>query len=397
MDASDEPGSGAGSSRKVGKPVAGSSIKVGKPAAVSPRKAVKPAAVSPRKVVITEKKDSSESDFSDETDDSKTDTSDDSDDPDAGYTLNMIRKLREGAVVSDAEETVDVEDRMKKILQRLKEEYKFNMPDYNISKDKKFKKIVDPNDLAKRLYDDLCKAPVDEDLKSIEMEFYGNGESLTRSILLRSCYFDMFEIILDSLMIPTGKHWHLILGSPGIGKSWFHVFCLHVFIKAEIPVFIQRKGNSALFFKGDVYECKKLKKNILLTRSNIWWLYDRNEDPHEIMSPNSICVLVSSPKRESYKEYAKLCRFGRMYMPQWNYQELKRANRLCTPATSRLTKADLKKRFKLCGGIARHIFDDYDDYVDEYVQDVDDISIEQFRTSQLKNIDKRGTNLPNFY
>ena len=347
---------------------------------------------SSRNAVSTGKKHFSATDSSDENDSfddfdsfDDSDTSDDPDDPDIGYEAKMMDKFFESAVVSDAEAPVDVKSRMETILQRLREEYKFNMSEYNIKREKKvFKKISDPNSKSKRLFDTLCKAPADEDLKSIDTEFYGEG--LTRSVLLRSCYFDMFELILDSLKIPSGNNWYLILGSTGIGKSWFHVFCLHVLIKAEIPVFIQRMENSALFFKGEVYECSDVKDNILLTQSNIWWLYDCKVDPHEIMSPDSICVMVSPPKRESYKEYAKLCHFGRMYMPQWKYQELKRANRLWTPATSRLARAVLKKRFKLCGGIPRHIFDKYKNYKKQLWQDVGAIRIEQLDSQQFKDL-----------
>ena len=276
------------------------------------------------------------------------------------------------------------------IIERVKTDYKFNMPDYKVD-EKFFQKVEDPVAVQRLLFDSLCKAKVvGEALDNIELSFYEKQEY--RPILLRSCYFDLFELILDSLRIPQDNHRHLILGSPGIGKSWFHVFCLFVLMKAEIPVYIQRKGYSALFFKGEAYEaydCNNLVRNNLLSRSNIWHLYDRTEPPKGLSSEN-ITVMVSSPGRETYKDYVKCCHFGRMYMPLWNYKELELINRLRTPSTSRLSEERLRERFQLCGGIARHIFDDYKDYKKEYARAVSDYSISELHPNPLRDDDERG-------
>ena len=279
-----------------------------------------------------------------------------------GLTTELMKEWRANAVVADA--PFNRKKKLEGIIKRVKKEYAFNMPEYKID-EKFFQKVEDPIAVQRLLFNSLCNAKVvGEALKDIEMSFYEKDGY--RSILLRSCYFDLFELILDSLRIPHDNHRHLILGSPGIGKSWFHIFCLYVLIKANVPVFIQRNEYSALFFKGEAYSCATLKENVLLTSTNVWHLYDRDEAPTGIGTGN-IAVVVSVPNKVTYKQYAKKCHFGRMFMPLWSSAEVMKANLLRLPKSLILTEDTLNKRYKLCGGIARHIFDDFEDYLTQCV------------------------------
>ena len=301
-----------------------------------------------------------------------------------GLTEILLDDFEASAVISDT--TFDPKERLEAIIKRVKNEYTFNMPNYKIDK-KFFEKVKNREEDARLLFDSLRNAQVVGDaFENIEMSFYGKAGY--RAILLRSCYFDLFELILDSLQIPHDNYWHLILGSPGIGKSWFHVFCLYVLIQADVPVYIQRQGYSTLFFKDEAYRClvKDLEGN-MLRRSNIWHLYDRKEPPLG-MPPKNICVVVSSPRVTSYEDYKKLCHFGILFMPLWSFAEVSKANLLRFPKSLILSQATLKERFRICGGIARHIFDDFRIYKKEYKPAVKNISRSDFIIINQKQIDK---------
>ena len=298
----------------------------------------------------------------------------------------LLKAFHESAVVPDEEVPADVDGRLSKVIQRVHEEYHFNLPDYKIDEDDSFKKVECA--FEKEFYDSLCNAKVEGGaLKSIDMHYYGIARC--KPVLLRSCYFDMFELILDSLKIPSKSHWHLILGSPGIGKSWFHVFCLYVLVKANAPFFLQRMGHSELLFNGQTYRCKRLD-NALFTKSNIWLLYDGIQAPTEI-SPTNISVMVSSLRQKTYKEYAKMCRFGVMYMPLWNYTELTRLNLLSLPM-NKMSEEGLKKCYRICGGVARHIFDHFTVHKAECVPVISGISIGDLDLTEMEDIESRSHN-----
>ena len=258
----------------------------------------------------------------------------------------LVDALYDGAVVSKEEVPLDPQGRLARIIERIKKEYQFNKPDLKIDK-KIFEKIKDPTSHEKLLFDSLCNAKVkDGALENIEMSLYGaNGY---RSVFLRSCHFDIFELLLDTLNLEYNRNNNrLILGSPGIGMSWFHVLCLYVLIKANAPVCLQRNDHIILFYKGEVYS-SQIDRMCRMKSSNMWFLYDRNEDPIEI-PPGNICIFVSSIlNRKAYKEYAKECSY-KMDMPLWTYTELLHANRV-RRADRRLSEQNLLQNYLLCGG-----------------------------------------------
>ena len=339
-------------------------------------------------------------DSTENTDSTEIDSTENTDESEIDCTEVLMDNFMDSADVPDEEVPVDVEGRLSSLIERVKKEYCFNMPDFFHMSECFEKLYPHRKSRAWLLYESLCNAKVQGGaLKEIDMSFY--GERQHRNVFLRSCYFDMFELILDSLKIPSGNYWHLILGSPGIGKSWFHVFCLYVLIKANVPVFIQREENSALYYNGELYRCKDLIGNSLFTKSNIWRLYDRSEAPTGIW-PENISVMVSSPNSKTYDNYAKLCRFGVMYMPLWNYTELKLSNLLRTPPKSILSERRLKERFELCGGIARHIFDDFRVYSQECERVISGFYNREPHPCLLKDVDKVrstifGLSVPNNY
>ena len=280
----------------------------------------------------------------------------------------MMKAIRHGAVVSKEDVPVDPQGRLSRIIQRVKDEYRFDQPDFHVD-ESKFEKVTDPKAYEKLLYDSLCNAKlVDGALENIEMTLYGADGY--QSVFLRSCYFDLFELILDTSIYD---HYRLILGSPGIGKSWFHLFCLYVLIKANAPVCLQRNEHFALIYEGEVYLAKTKLKRWHFRSSNIWFLYDRIEEPGAV-SPKNISILVSSIlNRKAYKEWTKTC-CSLMYMPLWNYPELVHANRV-RPIDRRLSEKHISDAYLLCGGVVQNIFDNFAEHRMDYRLLLDNISM----------------------
>ena len=106
---------------------------------------------------------------------------------------DLMDEYQRGAVVSNAEMAFNPEDRLEQIIERVKKEYTFNMPNKTIDK-KFFKKIEDSTAKARRLYDSLCNAPVGEALHNIDMAFYGVSKRMPRS----SVYLDLATLICSN-------------------------------------------------------------------------------------------------------------------------------------------------------------------------------------------------------
>ena len=273
--------------------------------------------------------------------------------------LNTAKNLKEKMDLLEKSAEIDSgfspltsQGRLSKVIQRLKEEYKFSKPDYKIDSTKFEKLSLDAKERV--LYDNLCNAVIEDGaIRGVDMTFCGNDG--WTPIILRRCYFDLFEVILNSLHIPAGNHWSLILGSSGIGKSWFLVFCLYVLIKADVPVFFKLQDYSALVYKGEVYI--PLANSELFDSSNMWFLYDRDEPPRDISTTN-VCVMVTKVKRAVYKKYKKTSSFPPLFMPTWDFDELELKNSFL-PVGKRLTEDQLEEHETHCGGIPRNVFTCY--------------------------------------
>ena len=294
----------------------------------------------------------------------------------------MMETFIDRAPVSNEEVPLDPQGRLARVKQRVKDEYRFNQSDFHID-ESSFERVTDPNANEKLLYESLCNSKlVDGTLENIDMTLYGADGY--QSVFLRSCYFDFFELILDSLVMTHSNEYRLILGSPGIGKSWFHVFCLYVLIKANAPVCLQRNEHFVLFYEGEVYLAKGKLKDWVFGDSNIWFLYDRNEAPIGISHENIKIFVSSILNRRAYKE----CSYHsslKLFMPLWNYKELMHANRVRS-VERRLTEKHLLEAYLLCGGVAQNIFDNFVDYRMNYHLLLDNIPMSDLKHGKLKEL-----------
>lgn len=297
--------------------------------------------------------------------------------------------LMDSAVITDEELPSHANNRMTRLIQRVKDEYHFSMiqPDFDVTSE--FDLVNDPFGAARRLIDSLLTATIKNDeciLNGAVLDIYEGSE--TQPFLLRTAYFDIFELVLNGLQIPLRNYHNLVLGSPGIGKSFFHPFCLYVLIRANAPVFFQKDDYSGLFYEGKLYKCKvPLAESTLLSGSNTWVLYDRKEPPNTISRKN-VSIMVSSPKKERYWEYLKNSGCpGPFYMPLWSFAELKHINPSLPADLFVATDEELKKRYEFCGGVPRYIFVNFSSYKDNYPQALDSVKVHHLFIKEMMDID----------
>ena len=310
----------------------------------------------------------------------------------------LKKALIDGAVITDEELPSDAKNRMKRLIERVKKEYTFSKAGFNVSKE--FELVDDPEAEAKLLFDSLSKATLKAKecvLKGAFLDIYDGADN--QPLLLRTAYFDIFELILDGLQIKLPNYHNLVLGSPGIGKSLFHPFCMYVLIKANAPVFFQRRNYSGLFYEGRVYKSKvPLEESTLLSRSNIWVLYDREESPQTI-APKNISIVVSSPKRARYWDYLKNSGCpAPLYMPLWSFAELSHINGHLQDEF-KITTDELKKRFEFCGGVPHSIFINFSFFKKILEQTLRKLSLKDIDANDIENLNEYlfGLKVPKNY
>lgn len=206
-------------------------------------------------------------------------------------------------------------------------------------------------------WNSLHKSKLENGLLKFEM--INPFENNYKSIVARDCYFKLWDIINK----PGAARNVLITGSPGIGKSIFLLFVMCK-CKLEGKSFVYRHFNdvACFLFHGDKVYKSAVPSGVfsILSHPDVWFLAD-SIPPLTRMNRS---LMVSSPHESLCKNFKKAHPCATYYMPIWSYEEC-----LLNYNVSHADKFSMKnfqKRFELCGGIARHIFDDYFEYFSFY-------------------------------
>lgn len=146
----------------------------------------------------------------------------------------------------------------------------------------------------------------------------------------------------------------IITGTPGIGKSLFMIYLLWKLVKAgKRPNTIYYDG------QGGVFHCPEgslpSSNELSFWSADLWCLFDAKAKKEEHLSafPYEYCtfVLSTSPRREMVNDFNKPPPLQIFYMPIWNEAEL------TTIATAFPGVADWMERFRILGGIPRHVLE----------------------------------------
>ena len=165
-------------------------------------------------------------------------------------------------------------------------------------------------------------------------------------LLVRDAYREMYDILLkaqedrkkhldEHRRIPNRKKIILILGQPGIGKTWFLSYVLVRRLLEGKPTLFQAgedfggdrgfgAGNNYLIDKDGVGTMAVPPTILELKNHDIWVLADRTPFgiPRKFASHNWLVVVTTSPREANYHHIVKECSPDMFYFPTWDREEV---------------------------------------------------------------------------
>ncbi len=166
----------------------------------------------------------------------------------------------------------------------------------------------------------------------------------------RSCYLDIFQAIILRMKEHKGV---IVTGNPGIGKTYFLLYCLYRFASDNYVIIYQdistqtiykiSEGSLSLYEHGE-----KLPLNSI-------FLINSGEKPafpdKHIATHVKFTIMASSPKLAHYQNLLNVGGIQFLYMPTWNLEEMKELS-----PTFNVLNEEVERRFEKYDGIPRFCF-----------------------------------------
>ncbi|CAG8532944.1 4828_t:CDS:2 [Rhizophagus irregularis] len=177
------------------------------------------------------------------------------------------------------------------------------------------------------------------------------GDSEYTTIYNRQCYPYFREFIFNDKDFKR----YFITGNPGIGKTYFGRLLLVTLLKKgktvlmdhkDFTLYINPKEKMTFIVNTDEYK-------LFAQDSDTWCIIDERKPQISHDFNVGKLIMVSSPKKELIKDFVKASKCKSMYMPVWEKDEVLDYCELLKIDSITL----VMEKFKLCGGIARLIFD----------------------------------------
>jgi hypothetical protein len=161
-------------------------------------------------------------------------------------------------------------------------------------------------------------------------------------LLVRGAYLEMYDILLEAQedrlkdlqegkAIPNRKKIILILGQPGIGKTWFLTYVLvRRLLEGKPTIFQLAQFDSAnpnpTHYLVDRNGVRQMDSPSLgeLRNPDIWVLADQKPEgvPREAGEHNWLVVVTSSPQEDNYHYIVKQYSPKKFYLPAWEWEEV---------------------------------------------------------------------------
>ena len=173
-----------------------------------------------------------------------------------------------------------------------------------------------------------------------------------KCIYIRSAYEDIYAILQQD------QQCYMIVGNPGIGKSYFAIYVLYHALKASKTVVFHRCSERALYLFKPGQKAKMCIENACiieeLSSSETLYLYDADTRSHALQPTlYSRLIAFSSPSNANTLELSKL-HLNPLHMPIWTMDELLIASEL-DQYQDQITKVEIKNLFEKFGGIPRYV------------------------------------------
>ncbi|RIA84995.1 hypothetical protein C1645_831457 [Glomus cerebriforme] len=152
---------------------------------------------------------------------------------------------------------------------------------------------------------------------------------------------------LSKIIERTGTRHFIIIGNPGIGKTFFGYYLLYKLAQQNKTVIYHKHDMLPILFSNNTsYSGKKIYefKNIL-ANDDVWYIVDGSKP----MNFTAKTILISSPQKNNYKEFAKIGTTFQ-YMSVWSWEETDTCRAVLFPE---LTQDFVRELYDRWGGIPR--------------------------------------------
>ena len=195
-----------------------------------------------------------------------------------------------------------------------------------------------------------CETPIEENhvIQLPANVFILGNPNLGSSIFIRPCYP---ELLATALAIIANTPHLVILGNPGIGKTYFgYVLLLYLARSGVTVVYESGKENARyLFSSNGIFTGTKDDFRSDLSETSTFYIVDASK-PVDVAAKT---ILLSSPRREVWYKFSDdHCTIR--YMPIWSHAEIE----CCRGSLfSHLTTVEVKLLYDKWGGIPRFILE----------------------------------------
>eukprot|EP00523_Entomoneis_sp_CCMP467_P011992 CAMPEP_0168717824 /NCGR_PEP_ID=MMETSP0724-20121128/197_1 /TAXON_ID=265536 /ORGANISM="Amphiprora sp., Strain CCMP467" /LENGTH=520 /DNA_ID=CAMNT_0008764309 /DNA_START=64 /DNA_END=1627 /DNA_ORIENTATION=+ len=188
---------------------------------------------------------------------------------------------------------------------------------------------------------------------------------------VRDCYPEYYDYIKESM--DSGKHYVVVTGTPGIGKSVFYLYFFDQH-RAEHPG--QRIVVASYSDEKELQGCKEwdpakkdqleVKDSLPMYESNTLYLIDGV--PNKVPNASCFAVFFTSPDIKWFIRMNKhLELYREIYMPNWTSKEIFVANETLN---LQITRELLNDRWQYFGGAPRFAFVSDQDSIDRAILNV---------------------------
>ncbi|KAI8894677.1 hypothetical protein BC833DRAFT_543306, partial [Globomyces pollinis-pini] len=221
---------------------------------------------------------------------------------------------------------------------------------------------IEISDLTTQLQTFANVQLVDECLQSSNDIYLPYPQNKFKNIYVRKCYKDIFDFLLKNIEMKS----FAISGTSGIGKSLFFVYILHRLMNDFYTKTLSLKPNRIIYQMNSTYLCYDLHQQIVsvvtdmeagpaVRQQDTFYIIDGQFS--EPLASSCVVLFISSSRSEGYKVFVKQKTAKECFFPVWTLAELQTCQRYCYPE---LSVKMLKERYRICGGVARLVFDDDD-------------------------------------
>ncbi|KAJ3249922.1 hypothetical protein HK103_004236, partial [Boothiomyces macroporosus] len=182
-----------------------------------------------------------------------------------------------------------------------------------------------------------------------ENVFILGNDSIGSSIYIRPCYPELYQTSLSIVQSADIRHL-IILGNPGIGKTYFGYFLLLQLARSGATVVYESVTQEFLylFTPNNVYKGTRFALHDILMDSKTFYIVDGMEP---LVEATAKTILLTSLRKEVWHQFSKgPCTLR--YMPVWSREEIFACRSMLYHTLSEDLVEDLYLKW---GGIARYV------------------------------------------